>query len=234
MKKSVFICIGLLVSFTTMFGQAKNFIDQPYVEVVGVADTLVTPNEIFLKIVISEKDTKDKYSVEEMESKMIASLQELRINTEKELTTSDMLSNYKSYFLKGKEVVKSKEYILKVKDAATVARVFAQLESIGLSNTTIDRVNHSEKENIQNLCRTAAVKDAKRKAIALTKPLGQTIGLAIYISDQRMGFDAFEGRMAGVVAMGYALKSKSNYEPAKIEFEKVKISANVNVYFILK
>ena len=32
------------------YSQSKNFIDQPYIEVSGSADTLVTPNQFLLKL----------------------------------------------------------------------------------------------------------------------------------------------------------------------------------------
>jgi uncharacterized protein YggE len=79
---------------THALSQIKNFIDQPYIEVTGYADTLITPDQIFIKIVISEKDSKDKISLEEQENKMINAFKAMGIKTETDLTTSDMLSNY--------------------------------------------------------------------------------------------------------------------------------------------
>ena len=58
MKKTFFL-ISILASFIT-FSQEKNFIDKPYLEVQGKADTLVTPNRIYIDVLISEKDVKGK------------------------------------------------------------------------------------------------------------------------------------------------------------------------------
>jgi uncharacterized protein YggE len=236
--KRILITTGLFLAITaTVFGQTKNFIDQPYIEVAGSADTLVTPNQIYIKIIISEKDSKDKISVEEQENNMITSLKTLNINTEKDLTTSDMLSNYKSYFLKQKEILKTKDYILKVSDASTASKVFVELESIGISNTSIEKTEHSDFENIKNTCRTKAIVNANKKAIALTKPLSQSIGNAIFISDnetikESSIDDALQGRIAGLDIVGYGAKRK--IETPKIEFRKIKISATVTVKFVLK
>lgn len=95
MKK--FIIVAAIIAATPFAGksQSKNFIDQPYIEVTGHADSLVTPNEIFIKITISERDSKDKISVEEIESKMVEGLKTLSINIEKDLTTGDLASNYR-------------------------------------------------------------------------------------------------------------------------------------------
>ena len=234
--KRILITTGLFLAITaTVFGQTKNFIDQPYIEVAGSADTLVTPNEIFIKIIITEKDTKNKVSVEEQENKMITCLKALNIQTEKYLTTSDMLSNFKSYFLKQKDILKTKEYLLKVSDAATVSKVFVELETLEISNVSIDKVEHSDYEKIKNECRTKAIESAKTKAISLTKPISQSIGNAIHILENDVKVDNFlEGRLAGIAVVGYGTQRKENFESPKIEFEKIKISASVSVKFILK
>ena len=233
--KRLYFTIGLLTTIcSTGLTQVKNFIDQPYIEVTGHADTLVTPNQIFIKFIISEKDTKDKTSVEELERKMISAFKSLNINTEIDLTTSDMLSNYKFYLLKQKDVLKSKEYILKVPDAAMASRVFIQLEDIGISNTSIDKIDHTNLQQIENACRARAVANAKVKAIAMTKPIMQTIGPAIHIADNVNLEQGLQGRVYGISVRGSRKISDQNYEPPKIEFEKIKVQANVNVIFTLK
>src|SRR5690606_18583674 len=100
-------------------GQTKNFIDQHYLETTAKVDTLVKPDIIYLDILIREKDERNKISVEEMETKMIQKLKSLGIDTEKQLTLSDLASNFKKYFLKQKDIMKDKAYELKVFDSQT-------------------------------------------------------------------------------------------------------------------
>ncbi len=230
--KKIFLSSVIVLWAMTALAQTKNFIDQPYIEVAGAADTMVTPNEIYIRIAISEKDTRDRTSVEELERKMVAALKALGIDTEKELTTSDMASNFRSYLFKSKDVLKAKEYILKVSDAVMASNVFMQLEALGISNTSIDRVDHSDLELFQNLMRTRAVEDAKTRAVALTKSLNQTVGVAINIIDdenydlRRMGNQLQE---VVVTTMG-----RSQSALPKIEFKKIRVAANINVKFVLK
>jgi hypothetical protein len=66
----------------------------------------VTPNEIYIKIILTEKDTRDRISVEELELKMYNALKVLGIDLDKSLTTSDMASNFKFHFLRSKDVMK--------------------------------------------------------------------------------------------------------------------------------
>ena len=214
--------------------QTKNFIDQPYIEVSGNADTLVTPNEIYIRILISEKDTRDRVSIEELEQKMVAVLKGLGLDTEKDLTTSDMTSNFKYYLLKGKDVIKTKLYTLKVIDAVTASQVFIKLEEIGISNTSIERVDHSDLDNLKNKMRTKAIIDAKQRAIALTNPLSQTVGSAIHIIDSENISQQLQGRVAGIQIRGLSSLQGNFSELPKIEFEKIKVTASINAKFILK
>lgn len=224
-----------LAVISISLAQTKNFIDQPYIEVVGYADTLVTPNLIYIKIIIDEKDSRDKISLEEQEYKMITSFKNLGLNTEVDLTTSDMLSNYKFYFLKKKDIIKTKEYILTVTSAETASRVFMQLEDLGISNTSIHKVDHSNLENIKNLCRTKAIQNSLKKAIAMTKPLAQTVGNAIHITESDNHFEnQLNSQLTGVQVAGYSSREKAKYEPPKIEFEKIKVTSTLNVKYVLK
>lgn len=226
--------LGLTICISAM-SQTKNFIDQPYIEVGGYSDTLVTPNLIYIKIVIAEKDSRDKLPLEEQENKMITAFKGLGINTEVDLTTSDILSNYKFYFVKQKDILKTKEYNLKVTTAETASKVFIQLEALGISNTSIRKVDHSNIEGLKNICRTKAIENSHKKAIALTKPISQTIGNAIHITDNETSFEnQLQARVAGVQISGYSTLEKAKYEPQKIEFEKIKVSATVSVKYILK
>jgi uncharacterized protein len=233
MKKPKLTLLFMLVALAGQ-AQTKNFIDQPYIEVSGSADTLVTPNEIYIRILLSERDTKDKIPLEELEGKMVGALQSLSINIEKDLATSDMTSNFKSYLFKSKDILKSKLYTLKVSDAVKATQVFIKLEELGISNTSIDRVDHSDLEGIRNTMRTKAIVNAKTRAAAMAKPLNQTIGAAIHIADAESVSNQLQGRTAGIMIRGAATIQNNLPDFAKIDFEKIKVSAAINAKFILK
>ncbi|HZI68874.1 MAG TPA: SIMPL domain-containing protein, partial [Hanamia sp.] len=211
--------------------QMKNFIDQPYIEVAGNADTLVTPDEIYIQINISEKDTKNKTSVEELERKMYDAIKSLGIDVDKNLTTSDISSNFKNYFLRGKEVLKSKDYLLKVKDAVTATKVFMKLEDLGISNSSIDHVDYSKKEEMKNIMRTRAMVNAKTRAEALTEPLHQKAGRAIYISDNE---NYVIHPMMKETTARFDVSANTSAPLPEIKFEKIEISSNINAKFILE
>ena len=235
-KTTSLIIVIVAFLFTGSAQNQKNYIDQPYLDVTGYADSLVTPNEIYIRIIISEKDSRDRVSVEEYEEKLVDSLKALGINTEKDLVTDDLGSNYRFYLLKKKDVIKTKQYLLKVSTAALASRVFMLLEDLDLSNASVSHVNHSELDAIKGITRIKAVENAKAKAVALTKPLNQTVGAAIYLTDNETAASVgpmVQGRQVGVVIQGYG-KTKGFREMPKIEFEKMRVSTTVSAKFVLK
>jgi len=211
-----------ILTFFLGQSQTKNFIDQPYIEVSGSADTLVTPNEIFIRIILSEKDSRDRVSLEELERKMVIALKGLNLDTEKDLTTADINSNFKYYLIKSKDVIKTKLYMLKVKDALIASQVFIKLEELGISNTSIDRVDHSDLENIRNVMRANAIANAKTRANALTKPLNQTVGQAIHILDAENYNQQLQGRVAGIQIRGLFQFKMAMQKCQKLNLRKLK------------
>ncbi|WP_276497447.1 SIMPL domain-containing protein [Pontibacter litorisediminis] len=236
MNKLYFLIIPAMLQCMMSFGQTKNFIDQPFIETAASVDTLVTPDEIYLSILINEKDTKGKISIEELESKMEARLQQLGVNTEESLSLNDLGSNFKKYFLKGQDVLKTKVYSLKVKDAQTAGLVILELEKIEISNIHLDRTEFSGIDQLKLALKSKAIAKAKMQAEYLVSPLNQKVGAALYISDQSDNavHNDLQGRVAGIVVRGYGTASKSEPKPADIQFEKIKVESSVNVKFKLE
>ena len=173
----------LLIFCVNIISAQKNFIDQPFVETNAKVDSLVVPDRIYISINLNEADSKNKKSVEEQERLLQSTLKKLNINTEKDLSLLDFSSNFKQYFLKGQNVIKSKMYSLLVNNAVTAGKVLAELESVGISNVNIERTEYSKAEELLLELKSLAVEKSKITAQKLVKPLNQKIGKALYISD---------------------------------------------------
>jgi uncharacterized protein YggE len=226
-----YLVLFLLITSLKNYGQNKNFIDQPYLETTARVDTLVTPDRIYLSILITEADTKGKTSVEKLENKMADKLETLGIDTEKQLTLSDLASNFKKYFLRKIDVQKDKEYSLLVYDAVTAGKVILGLESIGISNVNLTKTEYSKLENLKIILRQLAVKEAKKQAEAMVLPLDQELGSALFISDLNTGIlNRYQGRVAEV----NVFKDRDKDQPVEIEFEKIEVESTVNVKFSIQ
>ena len=179
MKKSFLIFVMFFV--WNLFSAQREFLDQPYIEVEAEADTLVVPDRIYVSITLNEADSKNKKSVEEQQLETI--LKKLKINTDKDLSVLDYSSNFKKYFLKGQNILKTKKYSLLVRDAYTLANVIISLEEAGISNTEVEKVEYSKYRELLLELRSEAAKRSRITADKLVKPLNQKAGKALYISD---------------------------------------------------
>ena len=221
----------LLITSLTSYGQSKNFIDQPYLETTARVDTLVIPDRIYLSILITEADTKGKTSVEKLENKMADKLKTLGIDIEKQLTLTDLGSNFKKYFLRKVDVQKDKEYTLLVHDALTAGKVLMGLESIGISNVNLTKTEYSGLEKLKINLRQRAVVAAKIQGEAMVVPLDQKLGHALFISDLNTGV---QNRMTDRMVRVQMSKESDVDQPIEIEFEKIKIESTVNVKFAIQ
>ncbi len=204
-----------LFSVALSFSQngEKNFIDQPYIEVTGQIETEVTPNEIYLNIVLNENDKKGKISIEQQENQIIAVLKSLQIDLDKNFSVLDFDGYYKRKFLANDEVTKKKRYELIVNDGETLGKVYYALDNIDVSNVSIVKTSHSDIEKIRRETKLKALKAAKEKAHDYASAINQTIGKALFIQEIR---NLPNNRLYGnhlnvlneVVVTGYGARSK--------------------------
>lgn len=232
MKNFITIITVLIVNFT--FSQSKNFIDQPYLETSAEADTLVIPDRIYLKITISENDTKNKKSVEELENSMVQKLKNLGIDTNKQLLMNNLASNYKKYVLKTSDVMKTKSYDLLVFDGLTAGKVIQELENEDISNIQLLKTQHSQEEKILADLKKRAIIKAKKNANNIANAIGQKVGNAIFISDSKINLNLNSNAFLNT-SFGYnAPKQKEEFEPADLNFRKIGFSASLSATFKLE
>ena len=205
MKK--LIIVACLISFTSIIAQSgvKNFIDQNYIEITGVVETEITPDEIYLTIIINEKDKKGKISVEQQETAMIKKLKQVGIDLKKDFSVKDFSSNYKFYFLKRTDILKSKKYQLVVHDGLTLGKVYQALEGIEISNVSVEKVSHSKIEEHRSVAKIKALKAAKQKAQDYAEAIDQSIGNALYI--QEINRNVRPQYLNEIVVRGYAIQN---------------------------
>lgn len=85
-----------------MYGYAqetgKNFIDQNFIEVTGFAERQISPDRIYLHLLLNEKDFKGK-TLNEVEKTMITTLLEIGIDVSKNLAIKDFISKFRNYWI---------------------------------------------------------------------------------------------------------------------------------------
>ena len=235
MKKSFLIFVMFFV--WNLFSAQKNFLDQPYIEVSASVDTLVVPDRIYVSITLNEADSKNKKSVEEQEKQLEAILKKLKINTDKDLSVLGFSSDFKKYFLKGQNILKTKKYSLLVRDAYTLGNVIISLEEAGISNTEVEKVEYSKSKELLLELKSEAVKKSRITADKLVKPLNQKAGKALYISDTNYGgiedYEYVTVRDIALQEIEYKKEGASEEFLRKLDFQKMRFSATVNIKYQL-
>lgn len=235
MKKSFLIFVMFFV--WNLFSAQKNFLDQPYIDVSTDADTLVVPDRIYVSITLNEADSKNKKSVEEQEKQLETILKKLKINTDKDLSVLGYSSDFKKYFLKGQNILKTKKYSLLVRDAYTLANVIISLEEAGISNTEVEKVEYSKYRELLLELRSEAVKRSRIIADKLAKPLNQKAGKALYISDTNYGgigdYEVQSMMDISPEPKTYKKEGASEEFLRKLDIKKIKFSTTVYVKYQL-
>ena len=219
-----------LIPFALIAQQGeKNFIDQNYIEVTGKAEMEIAPDMIYLRIVIDEKDDKNKVSVDQKEKEMINALKKIGIDVSKDLLIKDMSSQFKRYLLSRDGISLSKEYQLLLHDGKTTGQVFMSLEKIDISNIQIEKMDHSKMEDFRRQVKVDAIKAAKSKAQDLARAIDQEIGRAIYIREEVNNFDL--RRASNTLRMEKAI---SYNDAPDMDFEKIELNYSILCRFELK
>lgn len=234
MKKSFLIFVMFFV--WNLFSAQKNFLDQPYIEVSASVDTLVVPDRIYVSITLNEADSKNKKSVEEQEKQLETILKKLKINTDKDLSVLGFSSDFKKYFLRGQNILKTKKYSLLVKDAYTLANVLISLEEAGISNTEVEKVEYSKSKELLLELKSEAVKRSRITADKLVKPLNQKVGKALHIyangSQDMYGEELMVFQRGGVPGGASKIYASEEFL-RKLDFQKIKFSTTVYVKYQL-
>ena len=202
-----------------------------YVEVTGYAERNVTPDTFYLTIVIAEKDSKGKISVETQQREMIASLQRAGIDTDRQLTMVDMTGEY---FRKSNTLMTA-QYRLKLTSAADVRKVCTMLGDMGISSVTLRSVSYSKIADVRNEVRVESIRNARAKAEQLAGALEQSVGSCIRINDySREGAEevvtAYNARAMKMAANADGMMDEDD---DVLEFKPIKVTANVNARFVL-
>ncbi|MFN0203975.1 MAG: SIMPL domain-containing protein [Bacteroidia bacterium] len=236
------ICLFLLLSFCNLFvvfGQvsADKNEEKPYIEVTGNAFEDVVPNEIFIQIELKERYVnKVKISVSEQEDKLKSALKWLNIDLAN-LSLSDADAEYVRIPWRKKDVLTEQDYTLKVSDAATVTKVFQELEKLEIKDARIAKINHSKMDSIQKAVQIKAIKKAKEKADYLLQAINEHTGKPLivrevgandlYLRNGRTGENSY-------YEDGMKVKGKQDIDKDIVQFRKMRVESNIYVKFSIR
>ena len=229
MKKLLFLAAALMV-FSGLPAQNSNEI--PYVETSATASREVTPDEIFVRIVLSENDTKGKVSIDQLQKNMIRAIQKAGINFEKSLTIDNIESQYQTYLLRKSDGRTTKTFLLMV-SGEQLAPLFTALDEAGISNVNIQSARYSKVAALRDELRVEAAKAAQERARMLAQAVGQELGKAILIQN----YDNDSGVVYNNIMLARASAKMADgaveESAPTVEFKKIKVESRVSIRFAL-
>ena len=202
-----------------------------YIQVNGRAEREIAPDEFYLQIVINERDSKGKVSVESQQRDMIAALKRLGVNVEKQLK----VANLSSEFFKKNTSVATAKYQLQLGSSAEVGKVWQALDGLGISNVSILKVSHSQLERYKSEVRVEAMRNAKQNAATLAEAIGQTIGKCFYVYDSNNDvMPVFYNNMAVMRSAKAFDAAEAAAEEEQLDFKTIKLQYSVQAKFVLE
>ncbi|MBQ1222136.1 MAG: SIMPL domain-containing protein [Alistipes sp.] len=231
MKKMIFLAAAVvLVALSVSAQQAETF--PSYIEVNGVAEKEIAPNEIYLSITINERDSKGKISIDEQQRDMVAVLKKLGVKPAEQLKMLDLTS---SYFKRGNALAKA-QYELKLTSAVEVARVWRALDELGISQVTVQKVSHTDIETLKAEVRADAMRAARDNARALAEAIDQKAGKCFWIADYsspvRTTYAVANMKARGV--MEESVSFDAMVEEEGLEFQTINLQHRVQAKFVLE
>lgn len=229
MKKLIAMAVVALMALPAAAQMQEAY--SSYIQVTGRAEKELTPDEFYLQIVINERDSKGKISVESQQRDMVAVLRKLGVDVEKQLK----MANLSSEFFKKNTSVAMAKYQLQLGSSGEVAKVWQALDDLGISNISILKVTHSQLDKYKQEVRLEAMRNARESAQEMAGAIGQTIGKCFYIYDSNsnvlpvMYDNAVLMRSAKAVA-----DAESVAEEDPLEFKTIKLEYGVQAKFVLE
>lgn len=229
MKKLIAMAVVALMTLPAAAQMQEAY--PSYIQVTGRAEKELAPDEFYLQIVINERDSKGKISVESQQRDMVAVLRKLGVDVEKQLK----MANLSSEFFKKNTSVAMAKYQLQLGSSGEVAKVWQALDDLGISNISILKVTHSQLDKYKQEVRLEAMRNARESAQEMAGAIGQTIGKCFYIYDSNsnvlpvMYDNAVLMRSAKAVA-----DAESVAEEDPLEFKTIKLEYGVQAKFVLE
>lgn len=244
--------VGMLVLACAAFGQIQPP-KPPSIDVSGTAEILVSPDEVTFSIDVTKRN-KDMNIAKAEADAVVAKL--LEVTRQFDIKPSDVRTDYISVEIKnqfnrdpknrvfdedGDEIGTkiflgydvSTTVIVKLTDIKRFEQFFAAVMKAG--PTEINSVTFASSKMIEerNRARQMAMRAAHDKASAMAGAINQTIGKAISVSEVSPNESRFSSGLANNTTANFSTSSVTSESVATFSPGSIKVTAQVNVTFLL-
>lgn len=228
-----YLVVFLLLS-APVFAQ-EGFKGEHFIEVSGVAETEIDPNQITIFIRLKEfEENKNKVSLEKLDQDFLNAVKSAGID-KKRLTLADAGSSFGKLGRKEKDAFREKSYEIVLSSAAELEKFIEKVEPVKVQQLKVTRIYHSDMEKFKTEVKVKALQIAKTKAETLTRAIGSDIGKPLMIRE-------WENEpvypMSNVVYKSAAgpMESDDQFdaEESGVAFKKIRLRAQITAQFEIK
>lgn len=239
MKKVLLSFLTGVMMLTAMAQDNNSAVKQRTVNVTGVAEMEIVPDEIYVQVTLKEYDKKGagKIDIETIKNKFLEACKSIGL-TEKEISVQGYSGFDNNYWLtrknkKNPDLKASITYSIKLNSTGKMDELVDKMDDEATQSFSIAKVSHSKLDEFKKELKIKAIKAAKEKASYLAEAIDEHIGGAITINDANEVNADYPRPMMYANAM---MKSADAGEsaPMDVDFKKIKLQFEVNVVFALK
>jgi len=226
-----FLLLILLSNLCITQIQAQTTNSIPYIEVTGVKEMEIVPDEIFIQFTLKERyEGKTKITIDQQKKKLFDLLKKFKINL-KNLSLANANAEYVPIRKRKKDVLSSEDYILKVSNVKEISEVWNILDNIGAEKAYISKISHSNIKDFQNQVKIDAVKNAKEKAVNLLEAIDEKLGNVLIVKEQNYNFPTYRTLNTRLLTKSNAESDNITADEPEISFQKIKLKYSVFVRF---
>ena len=239
MKKYVLFSAFVLIVASLAAQRPAAAEEVPNIEVTGSAEMEIVPDEIYVSIVLREKNKGNgKGDIASQEDNLLNKLKENGFDI-KNLTLSGADGDLQYRIFRKNKVITEKRLQMKLQNAGEVNKLFQVLDELEIEDATIARTSHSQLEKFRKDVKIQAMKSAKEKADYLLLAIGEQTGKPLIIREQN--FTTYPSNIYGsnaalqeVVVAGYGIRGKAKGFEDELAFTKIKIRFEIYAKFEIK
>lgn len=245
MKTLISTVLVAFVMTMQVFGQPTEPVKQKTINVTGVAEMEVIPDEIYVHVLLREYDRKggSKTDLETIKNAFLKAALSIGIK-ENEISVLNYQTYDQNYWWIRKNKKKNPDmkagitYEIKMNSTRKLDELVQKLDDEATENFYISRVEHSKIDEFKKQLKIQAVKVAREKANYLAEAINEKAGEAITINEPNE-ISIYPQPMFANLKSSMALASMDaenggQQETTNIDFKKLKLKFEVSAVFALK
>lgn len=238
------ILTGMIVflSLLSFHSISQETIKQKTINVSGIAEMEIVPDEIFIQVELREYDKKggskvdiDAIKTNFLKAAVSTGISENDISVQSYQGWDGNFWLYKKNKKKNPDLKASITYQVKLATTKKMDELVQKLDDEATQNFYIAKVSHSKIQEFKKQLKIKAVQSAKEKAAYLAEAINEKAGEAITINEPNE-INSFPQPMYANRMLKAATGNldADNEQAANIDFKKMKLQYEVNVVFALR